>query len=99
MFTRKRIDVQGIVQGVGFRPYVFRLAVEAGLAGEVSNTAAGATIEVEGSVEAVANFLRRLPAELPPLAVFAQMMSPTWSAAAIPDFKFCLAAARRVPRP
>lgn len=73
MLTRKRIEVQGIVQGVGFRPYVFRLAVEVGLHGHVSNTAAGATIEVEGSAAAVDDFLRRLPAELPPLAFFTRM--------------------------
>ena len=48
MIIRKRIDLQGIVQGVGFRPYVFRLATESKLAGVISNTSSGVTVEVEG---------------------------------------------------
>ncbi len=68
MITRKRIELQGIVQGVGFRPYVFRLATELSVAGFISNSSAGVTIEVEGEPAAVELFLRRLPSELPPLA-------------------------------
>ena len=44
MIERRKIQVQGIVQGVGFRPFVFRLATEAGLAGYVRNDAGGVTI-------------------------------------------------------
>jgi hydrogenase maturation protein HypF len=68
MEVRKAIEVDGIVQGVGFRPYVYRLARELGLAGSVSNTAAGAAIEVEGPNASVESFLARLLCELPPLA-------------------------------
>ena len=68
MEVRKGLEVSGIVQGVGFRPYVYRLASELHLAGSIANTSAGVTIEVQGSPEAVDGFLHRLPAELPPLA-------------------------------
>ena len=46
--VRVRVRVEGVVQGVGFRPYVHRLAVELGLDGFVRNDARGAVIEVEG---------------------------------------------------
>ena len=65
---RRGIQVSGIVQGVGFRPYVYRLANERGLTGRISNTAAGVVIEVQGPPEAVEDFLARLPREAPPLA-------------------------------
>ena len=68
MAVRKQIAVSGIVQGVGFRPYVYRLASERRLNGSVRNTAAGVIIEVQGSGQAVDDFLARLPAEAPPLA-------------------------------
>jgi hydrogenase maturation protein HypF len=65
--VRRRIDVSGIVQGVGFRPYVHRLATSRHLRGTILNTAAGVTIEIQGSAEKVEDFLLRLPAEAPPL--------------------------------
>jgi hydrogenase maturation protein HypF len=60
--------VEGTVQGVGFRPYVYRLAREEGLAGYVLNDERGVVLDVEGAVEAVERFVARLPAEAPPLA-------------------------------
>ena len=68
MQVRKQIAVSGMVQGVGFRPYVYRLAEERQLKGSVRNTAAGVIIEVQGGGEAVDDFVVRLPAEAPPLA-------------------------------
>ena len=65
---RKAIDVTGIVQGVGFRPFVYRLANECGLTGVIANTPAGVSIEVQGEAEAVDKFLARLPKEIPRLA-------------------------------
>jgi hydrogenase maturation protein HypF len=65
---RLRLDVTGAVQGVGFRPFVHRLAVGEGLAGFVRNTSAGASLEIEGEAPAIERFLHRLDAELRPPA-------------------------------
>jgi hydrogenase maturation protein HypF len=64
----RHISVQGVVQGVGFRPFVFRLALECGLFGWVLNTSSGVEIEVEGIGEAIGRFLDRLVRDAPPLA-------------------------------
>jgi hydrogenase maturation protein HypF len=69
MHIRREIRVTGIVQGVGFRPYVFRLATERGLTGNISNTPAGVTIEIQGPPESVKDFSVQLPIEPPPLAL------------------------------
>ena len=66
--VRKAIDVAGIVQGVGFRPFVYRLAQECHLTGFIANTPAGVTIEVQGEGDRVDRFLDRLQNEAPPLA-------------------------------
>jgi hydrogenase maturation protein HypF len=66
--TRCGVRIEGAVQGVGFRPYVYRLACEAQVGGHVYNDERGVSIEVEGSQKAIDQFLQRLPAELPPLA-------------------------------
>ena len=68
MEVRRQIEVSGIVQGVGFRPYIYRLATRRRLRGTIRNTSAGVTIEIQGSAEAVQNFVEHLPVEAPPLA-------------------------------
>ncbi|MER5943233.1 carbamoyltransferase HypF [Streptomyces sp. NPDC001928] len=65
---RRRVVVRGVVQGVGFRPYVYGLATELALVGHVTNTSEGVVAEVEGSVSAVARFCDRLAVQAPPLA-------------------------------
>ncbi|MFE5890104.1 carbamoyltransferase HypF [Streptomyces sp. NPDC056462] len=66
--VRRRVTVRGTVQGVGFRPYVHRLASDLALAGFVSNTAGGVLIEVEGPPDGVVDFCERLAVQPPPLA-------------------------------
>jgi hydrogenase maturation protein HypF len=61
--------VQGVVQGVGFRPFVYRLAREEQLGGFVLNDERGVVLEVDGQADAVESFLARLARESPPLAV------------------------------
>jgi hydrogenase maturation protein HypF len=65
---RKSVHVRGVVQGVGFRPFVYRIATDANLAGHIGNDTDGVTIEIEGSDENIATFLARLSAEPPPMA-------------------------------
>lgn len=67
--TRFRIKVRGIVQGVGFRPFVHRLVKQHGLAGWVRNSSEGAELELEGEEPELRGFLRELRDEAPPLAV------------------------------
>jgi hydrogenase maturation protein HypF len=68
MEVRRQIEVSGIVQGVGFRPYIYRLATNRHLRGTIRNTSAGVTIEIQGPSETVQDFVEHLPAEAPPLA-------------------------------
>ena len=72
---QRRLRVTGIVQGVGFRPYVWHLARQLGLAGWVRNDAAGVEVLVEGEAERIEAFTRRLPEDIPPLA---QVRDLTW---------------------
>ncbi|GAA2089463.1 carbamoyltransferase HypF [Actinomadura alba] len=65
---RRRVTVEGVVQGVGFRPFVHRLATELGVAGFVGNDSGSVFIEVQGPAATVEAFLRRLRTDAPPLA-------------------------------
>lgn len=66
--VRQRLTVTGIVQGVGFRPFVYRLAHQHQLAGFVGNDSQGVFIEVEGTAGAIQQFIADLQAHPPPLA-------------------------------
>ena len=66
---RFRICVRGVVQGVGFRPFVYTCAAALGLTGSVRNDSSGAIIEVEGDASDLDDFLTRLADRAPPLAV------------------------------
>ena len=65
---RVRVRVDGTVQGVGYRPFVYRLADELGIAGSVLNDERGVLVEAEGPAGAVDAFVARLSADAPPLA-------------------------------
>ena len=67
--TRVRVQVRGIVQGVGFRPFVYSLARRHSLKGLVRNDTAGVLIEVEGDGDAIERFIEGLKTEAPPLAL------------------------------
>ena len=73
MLERRLIAVDGVVQGVGFRPYVHRLAAANSLRGFVRNAGGGVLIDVEGDPTGVAEFCRQLPLAPPPLAEIATL--------------------------
>jgi hydrogenase maturation protein HypF len=75
LLVRACARVEGTVQGVGFRPHVFRLARDEGINGYVLNDERGVLIEVEGDPGAVERFLARLSAEAPPLASIERVLS------------------------
>ena len=68
MIQRMQIQIQGTVQGVGFRPFVYNLAIQHALTGHVSNNTRGVQIEVEGEATAMERFLYALQGQPPPLA-------------------------------
>src|SRR5450759_4761614 len=68
VIKRARYLFTGIVQGVGFRPFIYRLAVRHGLTGFVQNRPDGVLVEVEGTPPAIDIFFSSVDGELPPLA-------------------------------
>jgi hydrogenase maturation protein HypF len=82
----RRIRVRGTVQGVGFRPWIYRLAREEGLSGHVRNDARGVTIEAFGRPEALVAFSRRLGAEAPPAARVREVQEERIPADTVPGF-------------
>ena len=87
MTTRIRAQITGIVQGVGFRPFIYRLAVSCGLKGFVNNTTTGVTVEAEGSAQDIEAFLLRIRAEAPPMAEIFEIQAQTIPPAGDADFR------------
>jgi hydrogenase maturation protein HypF len=81
------VRVEGVVQGVGFRPHVYRLAREQALGGYVLNDERGVLLEVEGSRVAVERFMERLTHEPPPLARIERVLPETIAATGISSFE------------
>ena len=75
--TRLHIIIQGAVQGVGFRPFIYRLATEMQLIGWVNNSSQGVFIEVEGNQKTLQEFLLKIEKQKPPLAII-QSLETTW---------------------
>jgi hydrogenase maturation protein HypF len=87
MKRRAKTVIEGIVQGVGFRPFIYQLARRNCLNGYVSNTSVGVDIEVEGDPEAIARFLAEVEAEVPPLARITRLDTSYLPPAAYEDFR------------
>ncbi|MGW5643042.1 carbamoyltransferase HypF [Saccharopolyspora sp. NPDC003752] len=85
--VRKRVWVEGIVQGVGFRPFVYSLATGLGLAGHVGNDVHGVFVEVEGPASGIRRFLGMLREQAPPLAVVARISVADVAAVAETGFR------------
>ncbi len=66
--SAKTIRITGLVQGVGFRPFIWRLARETGVTGHVLNDGAGVLVEIHGNPDSLSQFVRRLRPGQPPLA-------------------------------
>ncbi|CQD23011.1 hydrogenase maturation factor, HypF [Mycobacterium lentiflavum] len=91
---RRRFSVTGVVQGVGFRPFVHRVATELGLSGFVGNDSGAVFIEVQGPPSTVAEFSRRLVADAPPLAALADVFTTELAADLGADAGFQIVASR-----
>jgi len=84
---REKLIVTGRVQGVGFRPFVYKIANRYGLNGYVLNSAFGVVIEVEGSKSSIEKFKNSLISELPPLAKIDKIKSQTLEPKKFSEFK------------
>lgn len=73
--TRLRISIRGVVQGVGFRPFVYNLAQSLGVTGFILNSSSGVTVEIEGPDRTLQQFLQILRTSPPPLAQIAEVMT------------------------
>jgi hydrogenase maturation protein HypF len=83
----RRIELRGVVQGVGVRPWVYGLAIREGLTGHVCNTASGVTIDAFGSEEALDRFTQTLGRSAPPAAVIRELLSSRIPAAPPGEFR------------
>ncbi len=87
MAQRLRVHIQGIVQGVGFRPFIYQLAHRHRLHGYVANTPKGVEVEVEGTRRDLCQFLEELPELAPPLANITRLETEALPAAAYRIFE------------
>jgi len=74
-YSARKVDITGIVQGVGFRPFIYQLARRYALNGRVANTASGVTIHAEGDPAKIEGFIADISAKAPPLAQITNISS------------------------
>ena len=86
MNTSLKIDVKGIVQGVGFRPFVYHLAKRYGLLGYVCNNTSGVSIEIEGQKSKINEFIEKIKTAPPPQAVIFEITSSDIEPVGYDDF-------------
>jgi hydrogenase maturation protein HypF len=85
--ARRKIEIKGIVQGVGFRPTVYRLANEYNLKGFVFNDSKGVTLDIEGDSEDISSFLEELKKNPPPLSKIEEIKSENLPVKEFDEFK------------
>jgi len=83
---RRQLTINGIVQGVGFRPFIYSLARDIGLVGSVYNSSDGVKVELQGSTGQLSQFEMRLRLEAPPLSTIISVESEDISLQGDPDF-------------
>ena len=83
----RRLQVNGIVQGVGFRPFVYQLALRLGLKGEVANTSSGVSIHIEGPADRLRAFETELAGKAPPLSHIVEVVSRPEIIKSFSDFR------------
>ncbi len=84
MLKARKIYIEGIVQGVGFRPFIFKLANEFNLKGYIYNDTNGVYIEVEGEDEDIDKFIKAIPEKAPPLSLIEKI---TWEHTEVKGYK------------
>jgi len=85
--TRIHITIRGAVQGVGFRPFVYRLANELSLKGYVLNNSMGVFVDAEGNEAVLRNFLSRIETEKPKLSVITSLEHSFLDSVGYPGFE------------
>ena len=98
MMVGRRIEIRGTVQGVGFRPWVYRLAAEDRIVGRVRNDAAGVTLEIFGSSTAIDRFTARLLRNPPPAAAICETRSSPIAVEPLTTFSIEPSDERTTPR-
>lgn len=93
-----RVEISGVVQGVGFRPFLFQLASAYGFKGEVLNTAQGVTLILEGDPENIACCCKEIRENAPPLAIVATVNVESTAVRGFDDFRIITSASSNQPK-